>query len=252
VDTANTYSLTWFELFMQPIQPVQTETEAAFLMRHLPLPVYRAVLDLCCGWGRHAHVLARHGYQVTGIDCDPAVIAEAERRTGTQSEPIAPVTYLVHDMRELATLPGSYSAAVNLWQSFGYYDAAANAGILGQLNRKLMPAGRVILDIYHRDFFASHQGVHSFERDGVCITERKRMQGNRLTVTLDYGALGRTHTFSWQLYTPDDVRMLAEQQGFTCQVACSHFDESMPPSDGTPRMQFVLEKRADPAWRPLP
>ncbi len=61
MDIANTYSPTWFELFMQPIQPVQTEAEAAFLMRHLPLPAYRSVLDLCCGWGRHAQVLAWHG-----------------------------------------------------------------------------------------------------------------------------------------------------------------------------------------------
>lgn len=50
----NIYSPTWFELFMRPIQPVQTDTEIAFVTSYLPLPAYRSVLDLCCGWGHHA------------------------------------------------------------------------------------------------------------------------------------------------------------------------------------------------------
>jgi hypothetical protein len=50
----NQYSTTWFEVFLQPIQPVQTEREIAFIARWLPPPAYMTVLDLCCGQGRHA------------------------------------------------------------------------------------------------------------------------------------------------------------------------------------------------------
>lgn len=60
-----TYSSTWFELFLDPIQPMRTATEVAFVARHLPLPTYQSVLDLGCGWGRHARLLAERGYQVT-------------------------------------------------------------------------------------------------------------------------------------------------------------------------------------------
>src|SRR6266508_871470 len=64
----NQYSTTWFEMFLQPIQPVQTEREVAFVARWLPQPAYTTVLDLCCGQGRHARALAARGYRVTGVD----------------------------------------------------------------------------------------------------------------------------------------------------------------------------------------
>jgi len=34
-------------------------------------------LDLCCGIGRHSVPLAERGYQVTGIDLSPVLIARA-------------------------------------------------------------------------------------------------------------------------------------------------------------------------------
>ena len=46
----------------------QTEREVAFVADVLDLPAGSALLDLCCGWGRHAILLARRGYAVTGLD----------------------------------------------------------------------------------------------------------------------------------------------------------------------------------------
>ncbi len=224
---------------MHPIQPVQTSTEIAFVTRHLSLPSYRSVLDLCCGWGRHAQELAQLGYLVTGIDRDPAAIAEAGRRT-------TGVSYRVLDMRDLSALPESYDAIINLWQSFGYFDERTNADVLRQIARKLPPHGRVILDIYHRDFFEQHQGTQAFERDGLRVTESKRMTGNRLTVELDYGDGRGADTFEWHLYTPNAIVALADQCDLACLVACSRFAEERPPSSNDPRMQFVFERKHEP------
>ena len=58
----NTYSRTWFELFLQTTQPAQTQTEVEFITRHLPKSNYKTVLDLCCGQGRHTRLLAEKGY----------------------------------------------------------------------------------------------------------------------------------------------------------------------------------------------
>src|SRR5262250_202357 len=123
---STTYSTTWFELFLETIDPAQTEREAAFVARWLPRPPYTTVLDVCCGQGRHARALARRGYRVTGIDLNVAALEAARRESGDQ------VIYLHRDMRELDTLPEAFDAAVCLWQSFGYFDAAANAEVLRQ------------------------------------------------------------------------------------------------------------------------
>lgn len=59
--TTNTYSSQWFQLFM-PLQSEETtRKEVAFLARQLPLPRYRRILDLCCGFGSHAIGLAALG-----------------------------------------------------------------------------------------------------------------------------------------------------------------------------------------------
>src|SRR3982751_1143036 len=108
----NEYSPTWYELFLQPITPEQTEREAAFVARWLPLPAYTSVLDLCCGPGRHARVLAERGYRITGVDTNVAALAAARRVSD------AAITYIQHDMRRLAELPGEFDAIICLWQSF--------------------------------------------------------------------------------------------------------------------------------------
>ncbi|MBA2454177.1 MAG: class I SAM-dependent methyltransferase [Chloroflexia bacterium] len=234
----NHYSPTWFELFHSSVPAQQTATEAAFIAHHLPQPTYETILDLCCGYGRHACELATHGYRVTGVDRDAAVVAEAQQR-----ECAAQVTYLAHDMRQIEEIPGTFDAVVNVWQSFGYFDREANADVIRQIARKLRPGGRLILDIYHRAFFGAHQGERVFLKDGVPITERKQMNGERLTVTLTYDIERRSEVFDWQLYTPEEIIALAACHDFTCVVACRDFSSQMSPSAASPRMQFVLQRR---------
>jgi SAM-dependent methyltransferase len=232
----NAYSPTWYELFLQPIAPEQTEREATFVAHWLPLPAYSAVLDLCCGPGRHARALAERGYRVTGLDANAVALAAARRVPGN------PVTYIQHDMRRLAELPGTFDAIICLWQSFGYFDAATNADILRQINQKLRPGGRLVLDIYHRGFFERNQGTRHFKREGRAISETKRMDSDRLTVTLDYGPDREPDRFEWQLFSPDAITDLARQYGFELLLACAGFDQAKPPSTEAPRMQLVFER----------
>jgi SAM-dependent methyltransferase len=230
----NDYSQTWFDLFLRRIDPAQTQREIAFLQRQLPLPRYERVLDVCCGMGRHTRLLAERGYSVVGLDQDARAveIAWAEAPSGAQ--------YVQGDMRKLDEVPGSYDAALIMWQSFGNFDEATNQDILHQIHRKLNSGGRLVLDIYNRDFFEPRQGARSREEDGRTVAETKWMEGNRLTVHLDYGR--GTDTFNWQVFTPDEIVALAAKVGFSYVLACANFDEATPPSAEIPRMQLVFEK----------
>jgi SAM-dependent methyltransferase len=233
----NNYSKSWFEMFLQTIKPAQTELEVAFISHYLPQPTYKTILDVCCGFGRHAYLLAERGYRVTGIDSNPEAIAKARSLSGGE------VVYLQEDMRNLDKLTDTFDSAINLWQSFGYFDETTNADILGQISKKLNPKGRMILDIYHRRFFGEHQGIRSFKKGNLAITEKKSMDGNRLTVQLDYGPGYESDLFEWQLYTPDEICRLVEDLGFVCLAICTDFDEKRPASASSPRMQIVFEKR---------
>lgn len=231
----NSYSQTWFGLFLEPLSAAQTEQEIEFLSRHLPQPP-AAMLDIGCGQGRHANRLAARGYQVTGIDLNRAALEKARQRAQGQ------VTYQALDMRHLAGLPGSFEAILSLWQSFGYFDDATNLDILGQISRKLSPQGRFVLDIYHRGFFEQHQGARTFEKSGLTITETKLMIGNRLSVTLEYDHDQAPDKFEWQLFTPEEISQAAAKVGLSSLISCTNFDERQPASAASPRMQFVFEK----------
>ena len=87
------------------------------------------VLDLACGVGFHAHRMAEAGFQVTGIDLAPSMLAVA-RSNAPES---APVSFREADMR--TPQPGEYDFAYCLGNSIAVLpDLAdffhANAGNL--------------------------------------------------------------------------------------------------------------------------
>ncbi|HLK13406.1 MAG TPA: class I SAM-dependent methyltransferase [Fimbriimonadaceae bacterium] len=56
-----------------------TKAEVDFLLGLIPLPQYARILDIGCGTGRHAIEFALRGFDVTGLDFSPAMLAEARR-----------------------------------------------------------------------------------------------------------------------------------------------------------------------------
>lgn len=232
----NLYSRIWFELFLQT-RPY-TQQEAAFVERNLSNPPYRRILDLCCGEGRHTNILAEKGYEMVGVDLDAEAltIAALNSRGGT--------VYLEKDMRALYEVPGHFDAVLSLWQSFGYFDEATNRDILRQIGEKLVPGGRLILDIYHRAYWAENQGEREIERKGVKIRVENRLTGNRLRSSLTYDAGVGADIFEWQVYSPEEIRTLAQDYGMALVLSCTECDEGKAVTSQKPMMQFVFEK-----WR---
>lgn len=238
----NTYSALWFELFL-PLQEEWTQHEVAFLTRQLPLPRYRRILDLACGPGRHALELARHTYQVTGLDRDEAAITEARRRAREAGQDI---TYVVGEVRHLGELSGAFDAVISMWQSLCYFEEATNVALLHSIAEILTPGGRFVVDLYNRDYFEQHQGETEQQIAGVTVTSQGYLQGDRWHSVLSYqsleqGDLGGDH-MEWQIFTPDEFSLLARTCGLIPVLACTWGNEQLAPSPSVGRMQIVLEK----------
>lgn len=241
--TTNAYSAHWFDLFMPSEAEASTWKDVAFLARHLPLPRYRRVLDLCCGYGRHATGLARQGYQVTGLDRDEAAIAEAQRRSQAAG---VDVTYVTRDMREVGALPATFDAVINMWQSLSYFDEETNTHVLRAIHDQLAPGGRFIVDLYNRTNFERHQGEQHQVIKGIAIESHGYLHGNRWHAELTYrdaaGVLiGQDH-MEWRLYTLDEFDALGRACGFATRLACAWWDETLAPSPDSGRMQIMLER----------
>ncbi len=241
--SVNAYSPLWFRLFMPMQTEESTRKDIAFLTRQLPLPHYRHVLDLCCGYGRHVLGLAEQGYRVTGVDRDAAVIAEAVRHAQAAGRD---VTYITDDMRRVGELPGTFDAVINMWQSLSYFDEETNIQVLREVHQMLRPGGRFIVDMYNREYFQEHQGKKLQEIDGISVESNGYLQGNRWHSVLTYrdahGAVVGGDHMEWQLFTPDEFLALAARCGFIVHLVCTWADEDIPASPDVARMQIVLER----------
>jgi ubiquinone/menaquinone biosynthesis C-methylase UbiE len=83
----------------------------------LGLPAGSRVLDVPCGQGRHAHLLAEAGFDVEGLDYSADLLAVARRRG------IGPMLrYRQGDMRKMpGRWTGRFDAVLNLFTSFGFF-----------------------------------------------------------------------------------------------------------------------------------
>jgi len=115
--------------------------EVARLIEILELPVGARVLDVPCGQGRHAHLLAEAGFDVDGLDYSGDLLQKAEAR-GTG----ATLRYTRGDMRRLpAKWSRRFDAVLNLFTSFGFFTHPADdARTIGEFARVLKPGGVLV------------------------------------------------------------------------------------------------------------
>ena len=232
----NSYSPHWFEFFHIGIAETRTTQETDFVCACAPLPGFRKVVDVCCGMGRHARALFSRGYSVTGVERDAAAIARARELAGGPS-------YLQADVRDYQPDIGAYDLAIVMSQSFGHFDAATNRDLLRRLATGVRKGGRVILDLWNPEFFATHQGERDFELPDGIVRERKRVEDGRLFVHLDYPDGGHDD-FEWQLFTPSEMISLADSVGLALIASCTDLDMTVEPCPAKPRIQFILERRS--------
>ena len=208
--------------------------ETAFIYRCAPLADFCKLVDVCCGMGRHARALSKRGYSVIGIDRDADAITKARALAG------GPI-YMIADVRDYRPDPGAFDVATIMSQSFGYFDAATNQGVLGRLADGVHKGGRVILDLWNAEFFVAHQGRYELTTPGGIVRETKRVDEDRLFVHLDYPDGGEDN-FEWQLFSPERMTSVAESAGLRSLLACTDFNEARPLSPTNPRVQFLFER----------
>lgn len=90
--------------------PARLGREWPFLERVLGGAPSRRVLDLGCGPGEHAALLASHGFEVVGVDGSAAMLEGARARVTTPA-----ARFVLGDLADLGTLvEGAFGAAICL------------------------------------------------------------------------------------------------------------------------------------------
>ena len=215
------------------------------LIRLLNLNPGQSVLDVCCGYGRHAVLLAKWGLRVTAIDLSSKQIEEATVRASREG---VAVDFLVGDAREMS-FQGGFDAVLNLFTSFGLFqDEADNLRLLERMAGALAPGGPLLVDLWNRE---------KLIRDFTPLTIEERQDGIRIERSWTFDAWrgrvywqnriafpdGRQESWSQSVraYTLIELRTYLSEVGLLTEQIFGGFDGSEYTLD-SPRMITTARK----------
>jgi SAM-dependent methyltransferase len=187
-----------------------------------------AVLDVCCGPGRHALEFAARGHRVVGVDITEPYIAAARDSAGAMG---LGAEFILADARSWSR-PGAFSLAVNLFTSFGYFETRSeDETMLERIHESLEPGGALVMDLVGKEIAArDFTGGEVFERDGRRIQTEFTVIGaweglrNRWVVVDGDKRIDR----SWvqRLYAATELRDSLLKAGFSSVALFGSWDGS--------------------------
>jgi len=198
-----------------------TAREVDLLMQMAGLHPADAILDLCCGQGRHCLELARRGFsRVTGLDQSRYLIGLASRRARREGLDIA---FHQGDARRLRFPDASFDCVILAGNSFGYFDAENDdRAVLQGARRVLRSGGRLALDLSDGEWIRDHFEPRSWEWISkaafVCRERSLSSDGSRLVcrevVTDARRGVIADQFYAVRLYSRRKLCQMLEQAGF--------------------------------------
>jgi SAM-dependent methyltransferase len=199
------------------------------------------ILDLCCGTGKLAGVLASRGYRVTGVDSSPAML-----KCAVQDVPSA--EFLVRDARDFF-FERPFDAAVCTFDSLSYFLTDEELlRVFTNVCQALTPGSPFAFDLSLEGAYKSewNQTCSVIDDDQACFIRGSYDGDSRLGKTLitrfyQDSVWKRTDTvFLARCWRSEDILMLLDQAGFSRQsYHSSDHDEELRIQLGPSRAAFV-------------
>ena len=231
------------------LTPQATQSEAEFVIETMNLAPGANVLDVGCGYGRHAMELAARGFHVVGLDLSTPLLVrggeEAHRRGLT-------INFVRGDMREL-DFENQFDAAYCLFSTFGYFDDETNKKTLQNIGRALKPQGKMLIEILNRDYVIQDLPTRVWwEGDGCVVLEEvelnyfsSRIQVNRSVVFDDGRQLEQE--ISIRAYSLHEVGKLMHAAGFRVLEVSGGYQMRSRFFGNQSRHIIVLAERKEPS-----
>ncbi len=145
-----------------------TEGELDFVIDALGLSGSEKILDLACGFGRHAIELSRRGFSVVGVDITPEYIREAERTADLEG---LNTRFICSDIRDIS-INEEYDVVLNMADgAIGYLeDDDENLKIFDLIASSLKKGGKHFMHIINAEYAELHFPERSWEVNEVMIS----------------------------------------------------------------------------------
>lgn len=210
----------------------------------------RQALDLACGTGTLALLLAQAGWTVTALDCSAAMLAQAQIKL----PPDAPVRLVHADMRSPGALlpPATFDLATCTYDSLNYMTTPTDLAACFQAAAEaLAPGGLYVADMNTRYFLEDVWGACVVcEQDGYVQLERSQfipatassvmhLTGFVGDAMQGYRRFDERHVE--RAYPPEQVTRLLAEAGLRIEATYDGFTLS-PPGPQAQRIFWVARK----------
>jgi SAM-dependent methyltransferase len=219
------------------------------------------VLELGCGTGRITMTLAQMGMRVTGLDLSERMLERAtKKRSMLRTEERERVHLVQGDMAKF-DLGEKFRLIIIPFRPFQHLlEVKEQMACLECVRKHLMPAGRLILDVFQTDAERMHDPVHMRETP---IVEYKTSDGRKVGITERVAAFHRAEqindvemifaiehaggkkerlVFAWPLryFFRYEVEHLLARCGFRVKALYGNFDRT-PLEDASPEMIYIAQ-----------
>ncbi len=134
------YKEIWRQIF--PEKTTLAETE--FIMEEGGLQQGSLVLDIMCGYGRHAIALAKKGIKVVAVDNLPEYANEIREKAALEKLDIESICT---DVLELQ-IEQQFDAAICMGNSLQFFNEADQSKLLSNITSHLKPGGKFIINTW--------------------------------------------------------------------------------------------------------
>jgi SAM-dependent methyltransferase len=187
-----------------------------------------SIVDLCCGFGRITLELARRGFTATGVDLSENYVRTARKTAAREGLDTAFIRKDVRGFRR----KDAFDVAVNLYNSFGYFeDPKDDLLLLRNARYSLRRGGALIIDVLGKEIAVrDYTEAEWFERAGYTfLTESNPVDSwtrirNRWILFKNRKCWEKV--FIQRLYAASELRTLLYRAGFASVEIYGGWDES--------------------------
>lgn len=193
------------------------DRDAAFIETVLALEPGQRLLELGCGFGRHAVAFARDGLTVTGVELSGSMLGIARKLA---EEASVEVRWEQRDIRSLDRL-GPFDACTCLYTVLGYFGDEENEAVLRSVHDALSPHGTVLFDLTNPLPLIARWPSESWKEISTGVRRESsrydaltaRVSTDRVLYRHDGGKLQLPRS-EVRLYAPHEVRAMLTRSGF--------------------------------------
>ena len=215
-----------------------TVRQVDFVVQVLELRGGERILDLACGFGRHALELARRGYSVVGVDITAAYVDQARKRAREEDLDAA---FICADLREVS-FHGEFDVVLNLADgAIGYLeDDEENLKAFDLIASALRPGGKHLMEVCNAAYARKHFPRRHWEMGSRSISLADfnwDEQTSRMLYTgyaFKYGqvlTVPKGTVSSIRLYTLEELRAILHARGMQVRRAYGGCDVNVPASE---------------------